>query len=61
MDQKVCFDYVLAVSSAELKTGMISLPMDKLISLNCREQNGVARIFRHIEKGAIASFNVLFV
>ena len=54
-------DLVLAVSSAKLKIEMISLPLNKIISLNYRERNEAARIFRHIEKGAILALNVLFV
>jgi len=40
---------------------MISLLLDKLISLNYTDQNGAARIFCHIEKGANVVWNILFL
>ena len=49
------------MSSAKLKTEMISLLLDKLISPNYRGQNGAVRIFRHVEKGANVVRNVLLL
>ena len=60
---KVCFDFVLPVRSAKPKTEMISLFLGncKLLSLNYRDRNGVARVFRHFEKGANLVWNIVFV
>ena len=48
------------MSSAKRNTEMISLLLDKLISLDTKTETGAARIFRHIEKGANVVWSIQF-